>query len=243
MSGHSKWSNIKNRKAAVDKKKSFAFTRCVKDILVAVSQGGGDTKIETNTALRSVVDKARQMNMPKDNISRLLERFESRKDSLLNLTMEGFASGGVPILVEVETDNKNRTLAEIKNVFRKFGGNLGENGSVSFLFERVGEIEVKPEACTKACKGEGLSQDLQLKLIDLGATDFEGGTTIVTRAEDIDLVEKGVRGLGLEIIRAEITMRAKMPKRLNNEERDKVEALVESLEKDEDVLRVFKGGI
>jgi len=239
MSGHSKWSNIKNRKAAVDKKKTFAFTKCAKDILVAVRQGGGDTKIETNTVLRSAVDKAREMNMPKDNISRLLERFESRKDSLLNLTMEGFAGGGVPILVEVETDNKNRTLAEIKNIFKKFGGNLGENGSVSFLFERVGEIEVE----SRAHKGEGLSQDLQLKLIDLGAMDFEGGTTIITRAEEVDLVEKKVRGLGLEIIRAEVTMRAKMPKRLNNEERDKVEALVESLEEDEDVLKVFKGGI
>ncbi len=232
MSGHSKWSNIKDRKAAVDKKKSSAFTKCAKDILVAVSQGGGDTKIETNTALRSAVDKAREMNMPKDNIVRLLERFESRKDSLLNLTMEGFADGGVPILVEVETDNKNRTLAEIKNIFKKFGGNLGENGSVSFLFERVGEIEV-----------DRMDQDTQLRLIDLGAMDFEGGTTIVTKAEDVDLVEEKARGLGLEIIRAEVTMKAKMPKRLNNEERGKVEALVESLEEDEDVLRVFKGGI
>jgi len=232
MSGHSKWSNIKNRKAAVDKKKSSAFTKCAKEIMVAVRQNGGETNIESNVALRTAVEKARQMNMPKDNITRLLERFEERKDSLISLTMEGFASGGVPVLLEVETDNKNRTLSEIKNIFKKFGGNLGENGSVSFLFERVGEIEVMEE----------LDEERQLKLIDSGAVDFED-KIIVVNPEDVDLIRKRVEEMALKVIRAEITMRAKMPKRLKNEEGEKLESLLESLEESEDVLRVFKGAI
>jgi YebC/PmpR family DNA-binding regulatory protein len=232
MSGHSKWSNIKNRKAAVDKKKSSAFTKCAKEIMVAVRQNGGETNIESNVALRTAVEKARQMNMPKDNITRLLERFEERKDSLISLTMEGFASGGVPVLLEVETDNKNRTLSEIKNIFKKFGGNLGENGSVSFLFERVGEIEVMEE----------LDEERQLKLIDSGAVDFED-KIIVVKPEDVDLIRKRVEEMALKVIRAEITMRAKMPKRLKNEEGEKLESLLESLEESEDVLRVFKGAI
>jgi transcriptional/translational regulatory protein YebC/TACO1 len=146
--------------------------------------------------------------------------------------MEGFASGGVPVLLEVETDNKNRTLSEIKNIFKKFGGNFGENGSVSFLFERVGEIEVMEE----------LDEERQLKLIDSGAVDFED-KIIVVKPEDVDLIRKRVEEMALKVIRAEITMRAKMPKRLKNEEGEKLESLLESLEESEDVLRVFKGAI
>ena len=231
MSGHSKWSNIKDRKAAVDKKRSSAFTKCAKDILVAVRQGGGDVRVEVNVALRTAVDKARAMNMPKDNISRLLERFEARKDSLVSLTMEGYARGGVPIFLEVETDNKNRTLAEVKTIFKKNGGNLGENGSVAFLFDRVGEIEV-----------DKLSEEVELKLIDQGAIDF-GDQVIVCKVEDIKTVEGKAMALGLEVERAEMVMRPKIPQKLTETERLKVESLVSSLEENEDVIRVFSGGV
>lgn len=229
MSGHSKWSNIKNRKAAVDKKRSQLFTRCAKEIMVAVRQGGGSVNPETNSMLRSAIDKARQANMPKENVTRLLTRFEERKNSLVTLLLEGFGCFSVPILVEVETDNRNRVLAEIKTIFRKFGGNLGENGSVKFQFDRVGEIEVS-----------GLNEEVQLELIDMGATGFEEGL-VLTEADKLDELAKKMKGMGLSLGRIEVTMRIKVPKELEAGEKERLADLVSVLEENEDVVNVFAG--
>ena len=229
MSGHSKWSNIKNRKAAVDKKRSKLFTRCAKEIMVAVRQGGGSVNPETNSMLRSAMEKARQANMPKENMTRLLERLGDKKRGLVALWLEGYGCFSVPVLVEVETDNKNRVLAEIKTIFRKFGGSLGESGSVKFQFDRVGEIEL-----------DGLNQKMQLELIDIGVTGFEEGLVLV-EAEELGEMVKKVKGMGLSPKRARVTMRVKRAKELSKSEAEKLGNLVAVLEKNEDVVSVFVG--
>jgi len=229
MSGHSKWSNIKNRKATVDKKRSQLFTRCAKEIMVAVRQGGGNINPETNSMLRSAMEKARQANMPKENITRLLSRFQERKSSLVSLLLEGYGCFSVPILVEVETDNKNRILAEVKTIFRKFNGNLGESGSVKFQFDKVGEVEVS-----------GLNEEAQLELIDIGATGFEEGLVLV-EAEKLDELVKKIKRMGLSPGRAEVTMRVKVLKELSENQKERLGDLVSLLEENEDVISVFAG--
>jgi len=229
MSGHSKWSNIKNRKAAVDKKKSEVFTRGAKEIMVAVRQGGGNTNPETNSFLRSAIEKARGMDMPKENISRLLKRFEERKGNIVSLTLEGFGPFGVPMLVEVEADNKNRILAEIKTIFRNFGGNLGGSGSVKFLFDRVGEVKIK-----------GLTEEKQLELIDAGADEFRQEVVLVGVEKMTEFVEK-VKGMDLVVESSRVVVRAKNPKDLNEEQKEKTVKLVEALKENEDVVNVFVG--
>jgi len=229
MSGHSKWSNIKNRKAAVDKKRSQLFTRCAKEIMVALRQGGGNVNPETNSMLRSAMEKARQANMPKENMVRLLARLEEKKDGLVSLLLEGFGCFSVPILVEVETDNRNRILSEIKTIFRKFGGSLAETGSVKFQFDRVGEVET-----------DGLSDEVQLELIDMGVIGFGEGLVLV-EVDKLDEVVKKMKGMGLNLGRAEPTMRIKMPKELSESEAEKLGDLVLMLEENEDVVNVFVG--
>lgn len=140
MSGHSKWANIKVRKGAQDKKRSEAFTKMSKIILTAIRLGGGNINVNTNSYLKTAVDKAREVNMPKENIERLLARFEERRNNLTNFMLEGYGPFAVPMIIEVETDNKNRILGEIKLIFRNYGGNLGGINSAMFQFKRVGDI-------------------------------------------------------------------------------------------------------
>ncbi|MEI8068167.1 MAG: YebC/PmpR family DNA-binding transcriptional regulator, partial [Candidatus Shapirobacteria bacterium] len=138
MSGHSKWANIKQRKGAQDKKRSVAFTKIAKNILTAIRLGGSNSNPETNSQLKTAIEKAREVNMPKENIDRLLTRFEERKANMINFYLEGYGPFGVPMVIEIETDNKNRILGEVKLIFRNYGGNLGESNSVMFQFNRVG---------------------------------------------------------------------------------------------------------
>ena len=230
MSGHSKWANIKNRKGAQDKKRSEAFTKMSKNILTAVRQGGGNTNIDSNVSLKVAVEKAKEVNMPKENIQRLLERFESRKASLVSGMFEGFGPCSVPIIVEVETDNKNRTLGEIRLMFKINEGNLGEENSLRFLFDQVGEIEVT-----------NLSEENELELIDTGAKDFDGNT-ILTEVSDFKKVLDKVGKLGLEVTESRLAMRAKTPVELKSEEDlEKVMELVDQLEENDDVVNVFAG--
>lgn len=230
MSGHSKWANIKVRKGAADKKRSEAFTRVAKDILTAIRLGGGNTNVEANSYLRAAIDKAREVNMPKENVSRLLINFESRKANLVDYVFEGYGPYGVPLIIELQTDNKNRSLAEIKLILKNYNGNLGENGSVMYLFERRGEVEL-----------EALLEERQLELIDIGAQDFDGNTVIVSDKEINDFVKK-VEEMGFKVKRAEVIMRAKMPVVLRTEEEvGRVLGMIEELEEDDDVVNVFAG--
>lgn len=230
MSGHSKWANIKNRKGAQDKKRSEAFTKVSKNILTSIRANGGNTHPESNSSLKMMIEKAKEVNMPKENIERLISRFEERKANLVNFEFEGFGPYGVPMIVEVETDNKNRILGEIRLIFRDYDGNLGEEGSVNFLFDRVGEIEVKI-----------LPEDKQLDLIDAGANDFDG-ETIITKPVDLKKVTDKAKELGLEIEESQLSMRAKQPVVLTSEEQlERMMEMVETLEENDDVLNVFAG--
>jgi len=213
MSGHSKWNNIKNRKGAQDKKRSAMFTKASREIMVA---------LRTGTGLETAIAKSREVNMPKENIDRLIARFKERKDSLVTFMMEGFGVEGVPLMVEVETDNKNRSLGEIKLIFKENGGTMGENGSVAFLFDRVGEIEL-----------DELTEEKELELIDKGAIDFEENK-LFCKIEDLNHLEGD---LG---IKGQIVMRAKTPMMLASEDQvTRVLDFIEKLEENEDVINVF----
>ena len=230
MSGHSKWANIKNRKGEQDKKRSEAFTKMSKNILTAIRANGGNTHPESNSSLKVAIEKAKEVNMPKENIERLIARFEERKANLANFEFEGFGPYGVPMIVEAETDNKNRILGEIRLIFRDYSGNLGEEGSVNFLFDRVGEIQVKT-----------LDEGKELELIDAGAIDFEG-EIILTKPADLKKVVDKAGELGLEIEESQLSMRAKQPVELKSEdELERMMEMIEKLEENDDVINVFAG--
>lgn len=213
MSGHSKWNNIKNRKGAQDKKRSEVFTKVSRNILTALRTGSG---------LDSAIAKAKEANMPKENIDRLINRFNERKDHLIRFMLEGFGVEGVPVMVEVETDNKNRTLGEIKLLFKQNGGIIGENGSVSFMFDRVGEIEF-----------EGLSEEKKLELIDSGAIDFDDDK-VYCKVEDMKKIEDNLDKKG------EIVMKPNCPKKLQNEDQVlNILDFIQKIEENDDVVNVF----
>ena len=231
MSGHSKWANIKNRKGAQDKKRSEAFTKASKNIMTAIREGGGNTNIDSNVSLRVAVDKARSVNMPKENIDRLLKRFEEKKNNLSACLFEGFGPFGIPIIIEAETDNKNRILGEIKLIFRNYDENLGENNSVAFMFERVGEIELE----------EKMSDDQELELIDFGVKEVED-KTISTEVADFARVKKRVEEMGMKIDEAGLVYRCFNKTKLNSEEEvGKILDMIDELEENDDVVNVFAG--
>ncbi len=222
MSGHSKWSNIKNRKGAQDKKRSSVFTRASKNIMTAIRDGVG---------LKAAIDKAREVNMPKENIDRLISRFEERKDNLVTVTLEGYGPFGVPMIVEAETDNKNRILGEIKLIFRNYNGNLGESNSVMFQFKRVGEIELEND----------ILEDQELDLIDVGAIDFDGNV-VLTEPNNLNEVTKKIEEMNLIIVRSELILKASNPTILNSEEEvSKIMDMIDELEENDDVINVFAG--
>lgn len=228
MSGHSKWANIKVRKGAQDKKRSEAFTKMSKMILTAIRLGGGNTNVNTNSYLKTAVDKAREVNMPKENIERLLARFEERRNNLTNFMLEGYGPGAVPMIIEVETDNKNRILGEIRLIFKEHGGELGESGTVMYQFDRKGEVEL-----------ESVSEDKELELIDAGAEEI-GNNIILVEPINLNNFKKKAEELGFKIVRAELIMKAKMPVKLSNEEEvGRVLDLVDALEENDDVVNVF----
>lgn len=215
MSGHSKWNNIKNRKGAQDKKRSDLFTKASRNILTA---------LRTGTGLESAIAKAKEVNMPKENLDRLINRFNERKDNLVSFMLEGFGPFGVPLMIEIETDNKNRVLGEVKLIIKENNGTFGENGSVAFMFDKVGEIET----------GE-ISEERELELIDKGAIDFDDNK-VYCRVEDLKKIEEAIGEKG------EIIMRAKMPIKLETEEQlEQVLNFIEKLEENDDVINVFTG--
>jgi len=230
MSGHSKWANIKNRKGAQDKKRSEAFTKVSKNILTAIRSNGGNTNPDANLSLKVAIEKAKEVNMPKENIERLIARFEERKANLASFEFEGFGPYGVPMIVETETDNKNRVLGEIRLIFRDYSGSLGTEGSVNFLFDRVGEVELA-----------SLPEDKQLELIDAGAIDFDG-EIVLTAPVDLKKVVDKAKEAGLEVVSSELSMRAKQPVMLgNSDELERMMEMIDVLEANDDVVNVFAG--
>lgn len=230
MSGHSKWNNIKNRKAAVDQKRSAVFTKTSREIMAAVRVTGGDINPESNAGLRAAIDRAKGANMPKENIERLLARYVERKDNMSEYRLEGYGPGGVPLVIETETDNKNRTLAEIKLIMRNFSGSLGNSGSVLFQFKRLGEIEMEGK----------LSEDEELKLIDMGLVDTNGNL-VMTNESSLAIVRDELIKMGKTVLRSELVWRMQTPMKAEEGIKNQIESLVEALFECEDVINIFTG--
>jgi YebC/PmpR family DNA-binding regulatory protein len=235
VSGHSKWSTIKRQKAAGDAKKGQAFTRATRDIMLAARQGGANP--DANFRLRMAIEKARAVGMPKDNVTRAIERATGGGDgaALEEILYEGYGPGGVSIMVEVATDNRNRTAGEIRSTFTKHGAKLGESGSVQWMFEQKGVIDLDS-------KGKDVDE-LSLKAIDAGAEDVVvndgvGTITIYTTPGDTERVKQELERQGERVISAEVSMRPSQSVRVEGPNADKVLRLVDALEELDDVQRV-----
>jgi YebC/PmpR family DNA-binding regulatory protein len=233
MSGHSKWSTIKRKKGAIDAKRGKIFTKIIKEIIIAAKEGGGDP--ETNARLRLAVQNAKGANMPKDNIERAIKKaVGSDAESFIETTFEGYGPAGIAIFVECLTDNNNRTVAAVRSSFNKYGGNLGTNGSLSFLFERKGVFTIK---------NEGFSvEEIELEMIDAGAEDIEieGDTLTVTCAmEDFGSVNRKLNELKIEPDDAGLKRIPHETKNVDLESAKKVIKFIEVLEDDDDIQNVY----
>lgn len=232
MSGHSKWSTIKRKKGAADSKRSKMFSRIAKEITIAVKEGGSDP--ELNPRLRVAINNGKGINMPKENISRAISKADKDDSSLQESTFEGYLPNGIAVFIECLSDNNNRTVSNIRSVFNKRGGNLGTNGSLSFIFERKGVIQV-PKA--------NLDPDeFQLEIIDAGVEDFqvEDDLFVITTAlEDFAAVQKRLDELGIVAENAELQRIPNETKILPVNDSLKILRIIEEFEEDEDVQNVF----
>ncbi len=233
MSGHSKWSTIKRKKGALDAKRGKKFTKIIKEIIIAAKEGGPDP--ESNARLRLAIQNAKGANMPKDNIERAIKKATgSDAESFVETTFEGYAHGGIAVFIECLTDNNNRTVAAVRAAFNKHGGNLGTNGSLSFLFERKGIFTMK---------SEGLSlEDFELEMIDAGAEDFEvdGDMVTVTCAmEDFGNLNRKLIELKVEPEEAGLKRIPNDTKKLDIDSAKKVMRFVDALEDDDDIQFVY----
>ncbi|MFA5316123.1 MAG: YebC/PmpR family DNA-binding transcriptional regulator [Dehalococcoidales bacterium] len=234
MSGHSKWASIKHQKGVADARRGQVFTRLTREIMVAVREGGASP--EANFRLRLSVQKARDANMPMDNIERAIKRGSGETEGaiLQEFVLEGYGPGGVAILVQVLSDNRNRALQEVRNAFNRHNGSLGESGCVAWLFEPHGLITVKTE-------GQDI-EELELQAIDAGADDVQRGDgeiEIYTRPEDTEKVRQALEGAGVAVDSAELSMVAKTL--ISLEEKPALQALkmLERLEELDDVQSVY----
>lgn len=233
MSGHSKWASIKHKKGAADAKRGKIFTKLIKEISVAARLGGGD--MDANPRLRTVILKAKAANMPKDNIERAIKKGIGELEGVeyTENTYEAYGPGGVAILINTLTDNKNRTAADIRYILTRAGGNLGEPGSVSYLFKRKGVIGFEGEKYTE--------DDIFEKALEAGAEDVsvEGGSIeVITDPEDFEAVLTVLDEAGLEHLMAEITMVPDATISLEPNKTIKAMNLIEALDDHEDVQSV-----
>ncbi len=237
MSGHSKWAKIHRKKGAADAKKGASFTRLSNAITLAAKEKGGDPSM--NFSLRLAIDKAKAENMPKDNIDRAVKKGtgELEGQQISEVVYEGFMPGGIPIIIEALTDNKNRTAANIKHILSKHGGSLGSSGSVSWQFERKGVIQLK-EGSTK-----GKDKDeLELDIIDAGADDIkgkDGQLAVLCPMESLQEVREKLEEAGFEIDDASLEWIPKETISISAEDNEKVGKLFEILEDDEDVMGFY----
>ncbi|MDC7225974.1 MAG: YebC/PmpR family DNA-binding transcriptional regulator [Spirochaetales bacterium] len=234
MSGHSKWHTIKHKKGAADAKRGKIFTKIIKEITVAARMGGGD--IEANPRLRTIVLKAKDANMPKDNIERAIKKGTGDLEgvSYTEGMYEGYGLGGVAILVETLTDNKNRTAADVRSIFTKAGGNLGESGSVSYMFNRKGVITLSTETCDEDAVFNAA--------LEAGAEDVvteDGIIEVMTDPQDFESVRDALEEGGFKREMAEVSMIADQMITLDDEKTRKVLKLIEKLEDNDDVQNVY----
>ncbi len=234
MSGHNKWSTIKHAKGAADAKRGQLFTKLIKEISIAASMGGGDPN--ANPRLRAAIVKARAASMPKDNIERAIKKGtgELGGGTFEELVYEGYAPGGVAVLVEVLTDNHNRAAANVRNIFNKTGGNLGTTGSVSRMFDRKGVIEYDAEVVSE--------DEVMEAALEAGAEDVtneDGVITVTTAPHDFTAVVEALEPKGWTSLSAEVSMVPQAYTAVDKDTAAKVQKLIDRLEEDDDVQNVW----
>jgi len=234
MAGHSKWANIKHRKGAQDAKRGKIFTKIIKEITVAARLGGGD--VDANPRLRKAVSNGKSNNLPIDNITRAIKKGTGELEgvSYEEVTYEGYGPGGVAIMMDIITDNKNRTVAEIRHLLSKYGGNLGENGSVAWVFDKKGQIIINSNS--------GDENVILEAALEAGADDFEADDdffTITTDPVFLMDVRDALENSGYEIRSAEIEMVPKTLQKLEGKEAQSALKLMDALEDNDDISKLF----
>lgn len=235
MSGHSRWAGIKHKKAIIDAKRGKTFTRITREIVVAAKEGGGN--LEHNARLRKAVDLAREANMPQDNIKKAIQRGTGEIPGIMyeEIAYEGYGPGGVAIMMDGTTDNRNRTASEIRKIFSSHGGNMGENGCVSWMFSQKGYIAVE--------KAKYNEEELMGIALELGAEDFksdEGDVyEIVTQPADFEKVKKGLADKSIPLSASEITFQPQTYVTLTGKDAALMLRLMDALEEHDDVKNVY----
>ena len=234
MAGHSKWANIQHRKGRQDEKRGKIWTRVIREIMVAARAGGGD--LNANPRLRLAVDKAKAANMPADTIKRNIDKATGNLEgvSYEEIRYEGYGIGGAAIIVDTMTDNRVRTVAEVRHAFSKFGGNMGTEGSVAFQFRHCGQLVFAP----------GTDEDRVMEVaLEAGAddviSDTEGAIEVLTAPADFEAVRDALEAAGLKAEVAEVTMRAENPIEMSGEDAQRMQKLLDALEDLDDVQEVF----
>ena len=234
MAGHSKWANIQHRKGRQDEKRGKVWTRVIREIMVAARQGGGD--LNANPRLRLAVDKAKAANMPADTIKRNIDKATGNLEGVNyeEIRYEGYGTAGAAIIVDTVTDNKVRTVAEVRHVFSKFGGNMGSEGSVAFQFRSCGQLILAP----------GTSEDKVMEVaLEAGAEDViadeEGAIEVITAPGDFEAVRDALEAAGLQPEVAEVTMRPENTIALAGEDALRMQKIVDALEDLDDVQNVY----
>lgn len=237
MSGHSHWAGIKQKKAITDAKRAGIFTKIAQVITVAAREAGGNP--ETNFKLRLVIDQARAANMPKENIERAIKRGTGElkgEQEIQEIIYEAYGPGNVAMLIKTTTDNKNRTVGEIKNILAKAGGKMVSAGGVSFLFKQMGSVDVDIEPT------ENKLSDLELKAIDAGAQDTnysDGILTVYTKPEELQKVKEEIEKDGVKILNAGLIFTPIQKTTLDEKSKGSYEKLIENLEEHPDVQEIF----
>lgn len=234
MSGHNKWSQIKRQKGANDAKRSKVFTKLGKMISL-LSRGGGDP--DANPALKIAVEKAKQVNMPADNIQKAIKKGmgELEGEKVEEILYEAYGPEGIPLIIEATTDNNNRTVAEVKHILSKYGGRLGESGSVKWMFDHFGYLEIPLGTKINA-------EEVELQAIELGAEDvsvLDDVAVIFVKPEDLSLVKNGLEFSGYKISEAGFEWRAKNKVKVDAEVNRKIETLFEALDEQDDVNEIY----
>jgi len=234
MAGHSKWANIQHRKGRQDEKRGKIWTRLTREIIVAARAGGAD--VNMNPRLRLAIEKAKAANMPADNIKRNVDKATGNLDGVTyeEIRYEGYGIGGAAIMVDTMTDNRVRTVAEVRHAFSKYGGNMGTDGSVAFQFKHVGQFLFAP----------GASEDKVMEVaLEAGAEDVlthdDGSIEVLCAPPDFEAVQKALQAAGLQPELAEVTMRADTPVELSGDDAVRMQKLLDVLEDLDDVQEVF----
>lgn len=234
MAGHSKWANIQHRKGRQDEKRGKVWTRVIREIMVAARTGGAD--LSSNPRLRLAIEKAKAVNLPADTVKRNIDKATGNLEGVNyeEIRYEGYGVGGVAVMVDTMTDNKVRTVAEVRHALSKHGGNLGTEGSVAFQFKHCGQLLLAP----------GTSEDVVMETaLDAGADDVlvdeEGAVEVLTSPTAFEAVKAALDGLGLSAGMAEVTYRPEVTIDLNDDDRLKMQKIIDALEELDDVQEVF----